>query len=295
MINYLMMRQAVTKGTFRSIAQVFFLFNIAAGLFLSPVGTVAVHAGETLSVSGITEPINDVTLSATTGGTIATIFIKEGVTVPKGAVILEMDKKLDELEVQRRRLIWESKAEVEAAAARVTSLKWLLESNRELFRSTASVSKEELEKLQLDYELAVAEHRRLDTQEERERIEYEMARETLYKRSLVSPIRGTVIKIFLDEGEGFQENQPLAHIVDTSRGLFICNLEEWIGRSLKKGQTVDLRINTGKKTIMVKGALVFVSPVVDPASGLLEVKAEFDNQDGSVRPGVAGFLLIKGR
>lgn len=295
MINYPMMQQEVAKKTVSLIAKVFFLFNIVCVLFFSPLAAAVVQAAETLSLSGITEPIMDVTLSATTGGTIAAIFVKEGAVVSKGAVILEMDKKLDELEVERRKLIWEGKSELEAAAARVATLKWLLESNRELFRSTASVSKEELEKMRLDYELAVAEHKRLVTQEERERIEYEMARETLRKRSLISPIQGTVIKLFLDEGEGFQENQPLAHIVDTSRGLFVCNVEEWVGRSLRKGQSVDLKINAGTKNIAVKGKLVFVSPVVDPASGLLEVKAEFENQDGTVRPGVAGSLLIRGR
>jgi len=295
MINYPIMRQTVTKRTFLLFAKGFFLFSIGACLFFSLLGAVAARAAETLSLSGITEPIKDVTLSATTSGTISAIFVKEGERVSMGAVILEIDKKLDELETERRRLIWESKSELEAAAARVTTLKWLLESNRELFASTASVSKDDLEKMQLDYELAVAEHKRLITQEDREKIEYEMARETLRKRSLISPIQGTVIKLFQDEGEGFQENQPLAHIVDTSRGLFVCNVEEKIGRGLKKGQSVDLRINAGTKSIVVKGKLVFVSPVVDQASGLLEVKAEFENQEGLVRPGVAGSLLIRGR
>ncbi|MHB8830352.1 MAG: hypothetical protein ACYC6Q_12605, partial [Syntrophales bacterium] len=132
MINYPIMRQAVTKRTFLLIAKGFFLFSIGACLFFSPFGAVAARAAETLSLSGITEPIKDVTLSATTGGTISAIFVKEGESVSRGAVILEMDKKLDELETERRRLIWESKSEVEAAAARVTTLKWLLESNREL-------------------------------------------------------------------------------------------------------------------------------------------------------------------
>jgi RND family efflux transporter MFP subunit len=250
-------------------------------------------AKEPLSVSGITQPIRDVTLSATVVGTISAIFVKEGMTVRAGAAILELDKKLEELEVQRRKLIWESKAELEAAAARVATLKSLLESTRDLFNSTGSVSKEELEKLALEYNVAVAEEKRLDSAEERERIEYEMARETLRKRSLISPIQGTVIKLFLDEGETCQEKQPLAQVVDTSRGILVCNVEEAVGRNLRKGEAVDLRIKAGSGTVARKGMVVFVSPVVDPASGLLEVKAEFDNQDGSVRPGVAGFLLLR--
>jgi hypothetical protein len=38
--------------------------------------------------------------------------------------------------------------------------------------------------------------------------------------------------------------------------------------------------------------VVFVSPVADPSSGLLEVIAEFENFDGSVRPGISGRLLL---
>jgi multidrug efflux pump subunit AcrA (membrane-fusion protein) len=37
---------------------------------------------------------------------------------------------------------------------------------------------------------------------------------------------------------------------------------------------------------------VFVSPVTDAASGLVEVIAEFDNADGSVKPGVSGRLIF---
>jgi RND family efflux transporter MFP subunit len=253
----------------------------------------AAAAGAPPSVSGITEPIRDVTLSATVVGTISTIFVKEGMTVSQGAAILELDRRLEELEVQRRKLIWESHAELDAAAARVATLAKLLAATRGLFAATASVSKEELDKLELEYNVAVAEKKRLESAEERERIEFEMATETWRKRSLVSPISGTVVKLFLDEGETCQERQPLAQVVDTSRGLLVCNVEEAVGRTLRKGQAVDLKIKAGSDTVGRKGTIVFVSPVVDQASGLLEVKAEFDNQDGSVRPGVAGFLILR--
>lgn len=261
----------------------------------SPWGAPSSYGKGPVSVSGITKPIKDVTLSATVVGTVSTIFVREGMAVGKGAAILEFDKKLEALEEERRRLIWESKAEVRAATARVLTLKSLLESTRELFKSTGSVSKEDLEKMELDYELAVAEKERLESAEERERIEYEMARESLRKRSLTSPIQGTVVKLFLYEGETCQENQPLVRVVDAGRGIFVSNVEEWIGRTLRMGQTVDLKIRTGDESIAKKGTIVFVSPVADTASGLIEVKAEFDNQDGLVRPGVSGSLLLRGR
>jgi RND family efflux transporter MFP subunit len=261
------------------------------GLFLLSGGTGSAWAREPVEAAGVTEPIRDVTLSATVVGTVAAVFVKEGMPVREGAAILELDRRLEELEVQRRKLLWESRAELEAARLRVATLGKMLAATRALFQSTGSISREELEKLDLEYHVALTEEKRLESAEEREKIEYEMARETWRKRSLISPVTGTVVKLFLDEGETCQERQPLAQVVDVSRVLLVCNVEEALGRTLRKGQAVDLKIKAGSGAVARKGAIVFVSPVVDQASGLLEVKAEFDNQDGSVRPGVAGYLI----
>jgi multidrug efflux pump subunit AcrA (membrane-fusion protein) len=40
------------------------------------------------------------------------------------------------------------------------------------------------------------------------------------------------------------------------------------------------------------GRVAFVSPVVEPASGLMMVKVEFPNADGQVRPGVPAAMVI---
>lgn len=247
---------------------------------------------EKVSISGVTEAIKDVTLSLSVAGTVSSLFVKEGSTVKKGQIILELDKKLEELEVTRRKLIWESKAELIAAKARVLTMKSRLESTQKLFETTRSVSREELEEKELEYKLAVAEEDQLEIEEERQRIEYEMARETLNKRRLASPISGIIIKLFLDVGESSEPEQPLVHVVDTSRCLLVCNMEEPLGRTLKKGQSVNMSIRTGSKSITKKGTIVFVSPIVDPASGLLEVKVAFNNQKREVRPGVEGFLIL---
>jgi RND family efflux transporter MFP subunit len=247
---------------------------------------------EKISISGVTEAIKDVTLSLSVAGTVSSIFVKEGSYVKRGQIILELDKRLEELEVARRKLIWASKTELVAAEARVLTMKSRLESTQKLFETTRSVSREELEEKELEHKLAVAEKDQLEIEEQRQGIEYEMALETLNKRRLMSPIGGIIIKLFLDKGESSEPEQPLVHVVDTSRCLLVSNMEESLGRSLKKGQSVTLRIRTGSKSMIKKGTIAFVSPIVDPASGLLEVKAAFKNQDGAVRPGVEGFLIL---
>lgn len=247
-----------------------------------------------LSVPGITESIYDVTLGAPVAGTVATIFFKEGARVKKGAIILEFDKRLEELEVERRKVIWQSKAEVNSARARVVTLKSQLKATKELFKSTGSISREDLEKQELEYALAMAEQLRLEVAEERERIEYEMALEQLRKRSLRAPFTGVITELFLDEGENYEPDEPLVHIVDASQCLFVCNIEEALGRTLQTDQAVELRIRAGEDAITKKGRIIFVSPVVDPASGLIKVKAVFENQDSRIYPGVAGGMLLGG-
>ena len=61
---------------------------------------------------------------------------------------------------------------------------------------------------------------------------------------------------------------------------------------MSKGQKVDIEVKAGSEWIKKSSTIVFVSPVVDQASGLLEVKLEFDNSDGAIRPGVPGVMLV---
>jgi len=247
---------------------------------------------EKITISGITEPIHDVTISASVSGTVAAVNFKEGAAVKKGDIIMELDKQLEELEVERRKIIWESKAELDSAAAQVATLGSLLQGTKDLYDSTGSVSKEEVEKQELEHVLAISEQQRIVNAEKREELEYKMALEQVRKRTLRAPIQGVIAELFLEIGENCEPDEPLIHIVDTSRCLFVCNVEERISGTLKTGQEVDLRIQAGNDSVARRGRIVFISPVVDQASGLQKVKVLFDNQDGGVQPGVAGTMLL---
>jgi RND family efflux transporter MFP subunit len=231
-------------------------------------------------------------LSFEVDGKITRLLFQEGETVEKGAVIATLNNWFEELDVKRNKLIWQSKVELEAAAVREKTLKSLFESTQALFERTGSVSKDELERLELEYRLAAAEHNRLEMGEEREQIEYDMARAKLDKLILKSPNPGVITELFLQEGESCESRQPVVRVVDTSRCYLVCNIEASQGTILKKDQTVDLKIRVGSGYIDKKGIIAFVSQVVDPASGLYRVKAEFENNDHQVKPGVDGMMVL---
>jgi len=248
------------------------------------------HAQKLASSPGVTEPFLDVLLSAPVAGTVAKVHVKEGDLVKEGQVLLELRKQQEELAVARSRLVMEGKAELESAQAKVDTLKTDLDATRKLFEATKSVSKDDLMKKELEYRQAVAEVDRLKTVEEREVIEWEIAKQFLAERSLFSPLTGHVVDLVRDVGEDCKAQDPMLRIVDTRQFYFVSNVEARSGYHLKVGQEVRVDVEAGRETVQVKGRINFVSPVVDPASGLLRVKVLCPNADGKVRPGVSGTM-----
>ena len=242
------------------------LFRITAAFFCA-LG-MARAEGE-IWVPGLTEPFKDVVLSANVPGTVANRFVHEGDFVTNGQVMVELDKRIEELAVQRHKLISEQ-------------LQTNFYASRFIFTNSphSSVSAEELAKAEVDYHVGV--------------VDYETAVEQLRKRQIRAPMDGFVIDIFVQVGEDRKAQEPVLRMAETRRCYFIANVEAKAGWRLKVDQTVPLQIDTGPGPVPVEGRVVFVSPVVDPASGLMRVRVLFSNPDGKIRPGVAGKMKLEG-
>src|SRR5260221_367039 len=173
-------------------------FNPFALLPLLLLTTSGVFAGDLPAVIGITEPFLDVRLSASVPGIITARKFKEGEFVKEGDLIIELDKRLEELEVERRQLVVE--------ARRVD-----YEGTAKLFKTTKGTSKEEMDKKESDYKLAVVEHL--------------MAEEQLRRRVVKCPLAGTIVELPLQTGESCQPYQAVARVVDTRRSHFVANLD----------------------------------------------------------------------
>jgi RND family efflux transporter MFP subunit len=215
-------------------------------------------AAEPLAIDGITEPYLDVTLSAPVAGIISAEYFKEGQTVKKGDVILELDSKLEEFEAARYKAVMErSKGD--------------LDSTRVLTQTTKSVSQDELDKKETEYKVASAEHG--------------IAVEQLARRRIVAPFAGSISEITLQTGGACAPYQALVRLVDSSRFYFVGHVEGKAATALRVDQPVRIQVEGVSGSI--QGRICYVSPVVDPASGLARIKAVFDNAEGRIRPGLA--------
>lgn len=216
-----------------------------------------------LTLDGITEPLHDVTLGLAEPGIIRHQFFQEGDGVKEGDVILELDTRLEEIEVTRRKAIMEQD-------------KAVMDSTEQLYSSTHSVSKQDLTKSQAEYDVAAA--------------DYAIAVQQLANRRLSAPFSGHITEIQLHPGAACAPYQPLVRLVDISRCYFVGQIEGAAAARPQLGQAVTIQMADGQS---VTGKISFISPVVDAASGLARIKAVFDNPDGKIRPGMSAKLILQ--
>lgn len=217
-------------------------------------------------ITGVTEPIKDVTLAFPIVGVVGARPLEEGTPVRKDQVVIELDKQLEELDLERKRLARE------LAASELERLKSLAQ------RNAISVSKEEIEKKRSEFEIT--------------KVDHELAGAVLKRRQLLSPIDGQVAQFYKDVGEKCEDQQPVVRIVDTRRCHLVANLEPRLAQSLRLNQKVNVEVLVGESPVTVEATLIYLSPVADAASGLLRIKALFENPEGRIRPGVAGRIRI---
>lgn len=244
-----------------------------------------------LSAPGVTQALKDVKLSVTVAGRIESLAVQEGSVVRAGDLLLYLDRRLEELEVRRRTLLVQDRERISELRQKEEVLTGQVQSLRPLL-ATGGVSRKQLEDEEITLGGVSSERRALEAAKEREMVELLLAQEAYERRHLRAPIGGTVTKLAAREGESIGPGEPVITLVDTSRVRFIAAVPASVGHRLRVGATVRLELGQEGSVKARSARLVFVSPVTDPSSGLVEAIAEFDNPDGAVRPGITGQMLF---
>lgn len=254
-------------------------------------GAQAPMAAIGASAPGVTQAMRDVKLSVTVAGRIESLLVSEGSRVREGQLLLHLDRTLEELEVQRRRLLLQDRARIEELRQKEKVLQQQIHSLLPLLVS-GGVSRKQFEDEEIALGSVVAERRALEASKEREQVELQLAQEAFERRHLRSPIVGVVTKLAARQGESVGPSEPVITVVDTSRVRFIAAVPAAAGQRLRPGLSVRIDLGPEVRLSLRQAQVVFVSPVTDPSSGLVEVIAEFDNADGVVRPGITGRILF---
>ena len=247
-------------------------------------------SGAVTPAAGITQAIHDLKLSVTAAGRIEALFVKEGDRVRKGDLLLHMDRTLEALEVRRREVMLEDNARLEELRAKELTLTEQVRAARSLL-ATGGVSRKQVEDEELALGTIIAERKSIEFAKRRERVELDLAREAYERRHLRSPIDGVVTRVVSRIGESVAPHEPVMVVVDVRTARFSGTVPIADAARVRAGSSVMLQLGSDAEPLTRLAQLVFVSPVADPASGLVDVIAEFDNADGSIRPGTAGRII----
>jgi membrane fusion protein, multidrug efflux system len=242
--------------------------------------TVAPVMQETVPIRlqgiGNVEAYQTVALKARVDGQIMTVNFREGDPVKKGEVLFRIDPRPYEAALRQA----EANALRDAAArdqARSQDRRYqdLLEKN--------FVSKEAYAQIRTNAETAAATARASEAALENARLNSEYC-------TIASPLDGYVGKVLLQAGNMVRANDanPLA-VINQVRPIYVNfavperDLPEVRKYRAAGPLTVETVPDAG--TAPVQGKLIFVDNAVDPSTGTIRLRAQFENADAALWPG----------
>lgn len=244
--------------------------------------------------TGLVHPQQDLTLSVHVAGVVERVLVTVGQPVRAGQVLLVQDARLQQIEQARRQQIAADDSELQTIERRRVALEGLLRDATTLYEQAGTVSRDELVKLRMELDSTAGRAEQLREAKKREAAELALARREQEMRQLVAPIAGVVTLVKVRTGEWAAPGEPIVRLVDASSCELRVHVSPAAARRLRAGQTVPVQIEDAALAAPVKGRVGFVSPVVDAASGLVEVHVQLPNADRRIRPGVKARLRVEG-
>ncbi len=243
---------------------------------------------------GITEPLRQITLSMSVSGVVEKRSVSEGSQVAKGDVLLELDRTIEALEMDSKRLIFEDQSAIHELKERIRILEHQIERGRALV-ARGGISEKQIEDEILALTAARAELESRTQSKRREQIDHALAQTYFERRLLVAPIQGIVTAVNISVGETVKPQEPLITLVDVSRIKFRGTFSVADRTRFAVGDVAQLTVQQYGQQVIKPAIVSYIAPVADPSSGLIEIIAEADNHDGLMTPGTTAELTVASR
>ncbi len=183
------------------------------------VSVVDVERGDitrTISGSGQVQPEMEVDISARISAEIIAIHVEEGEQVKKGQLLVELDRQRYEAAVEQ------------AESSRLSALASLKKAKADFSRVKDLFDKDLTS--QADLDAAEAQLMSAESQVKQAEAYLKQANDDLRKTKLISPLKGTVVKLYKEEGEiavGSQfQSDPILNVADLNHMEVLTEIDE---------------------------------------------------------------------
>ncbi len=303
--------QQATGVSLRSSPGLPIIVPLAIAVFLTlPIRASAAPADGPIKVPVLVTLIDQVEVSAREAGALSTIDVQEGQLVTEGASlarqedsqpVLALQKAQVELQIAAKQAASDVKARYAKKSAEVATVE--LERGLESVQKFKnSVSQSEIDQLRLMKERAALEFEQAKEDQEVAEMTVklkqnavDLAANSADRRRIAAPIPGMVVQIKRHKGEWVQPGDPIVRIVRLDHLQAEAFLSARDAPAQLVGRAVKLLVDLpGSPHTEFPGKLVFVNPEVNPVNGQFRVKAEIENRNQLLRPGLPGTMVIAG-
>jgi membrane fusion protein (multidrug efflux system) len=257
-----------------------FLLLIFSGVFVIFISSSAISNATTTNFPPTLSPDNsltnnvntpeyvviraseEATFSSETTASVASLPVKEGSVFKIGDILLELDCRLQQTELNK-------------TIAQQEIMHKALESARKL-KSFGSISEFELVKASTDAKSADADVARL--------------RVVVEKCTIKAPFNGAVAELMVHPYETVKQGDPLLKVVNTENLMFVIQVPSAWLTWLNIGSTFKVHINDIDKTITAK--ITYINPQIEPISQTVKITGIISPSDPALRPGMSGQAIF---
>ncbi|MFC1728809.1 efflux RND transporter periplasmic adaptor subunit [candidate division KSB1 bacterium] len=232
-----------------------------------------------VSETGVSVPIQNVTIASEVSGRIERMDIKVGSPVKSGEIIAETDDELIRLSLdQARAQLINSTANFDKAQKDLERYKVLLQKEE--------ISESEYESFLLQYEQARSAFLSAEAAAK-------SAERQLRNTRISSPIDGEIAVKYVEQGNMITVNQPVVKVVDISTVKIVINLSEQDVVKVKAGTPVDVTVDAFRDHTFT-GSVYSISPEADNTTHTFPVEISVPNdQDPVIRSGMIARVNIR--
>jgi multidrug efflux system membrane fusion protein len=248
------------------------------GIPVTAGSVVAADVPVVLRGLGTVQAYNRVAVKSRVDGHIMSVDFKEGQEVKEGAILFQIDPRPYQAALDQ------ATANVEKDQATLANAQLNFNRDAKLIETHLAISQQQYDN---DKATVAADQAALDS----DKAQAEAARLNLSYCTITSPIEGRLGARLVDKGNLVQStgNATLVNITQI-KPIFVSftlpqNALDEVRRQQDRGPLAVDAVAGDNETKLAEGTLTLVDNMVDPSTGTIHLKAQFDNQDERLWPG----------
>lgn len=257
-------------------------FSVAEDSSPAPVETVSAIPTSDLApelvLTGTVVSKRRARLSTRAEGLVEKVLVDAGSTVKEGELLMQLDTRLAEIELDLVR------TEIEAAQVQVEEAERKREEVRGLTERGA-FAKSEAESLDTTMRIRKAELAALKVREEQQL-------EQIERHQLVAPFSGAIARKAAEAGEWVDTGAMVLELVETDALWFELQVAQEFLSTVGPSTTATLTLDADPQRTFAARVDVVV-PVKDPVSRTFLTRLTFEDPDGFASPGMSGSAALR--